>query len=61
MALPDVCRFYVLFDGVDHFALFVDHGGQVLEDGVYVNDVRLQLTDRTLAFLKKLKNFVHEL
>ena len=39
---PDGGRLHVGLDRVDHLALLVDHGGQVLEDGVHVDDVGLE-------------------
>ena len=39
----------VLLDGVDHLALLVDQRCQILEDGVDVDDVGLELTNRPLA------------
>ena len=39
---PDGGRLHVGLDRVDHLALLVDHGGQVLKDGVHVDDVRLE-------------------
>ena len=51
---PDVRGLDVLLDGVDHLALFVDEGRQVFEDGVDVDDVRLQLADGPLTLSKVL-------
>ena len=49
----DVCGLHVGLDRVHHLSLLVDHRGQVLEDGVHVNDVGLQLPNGPFAFLPK--------
>ena len=47
---PDVGGLHVLLDRVDHRALLVHHRRQVLEDGVHVDDVRLQGEEENSIF-----------